>query len=150
MNIPPQSQYLYAGKWTPESDAILCDSLIDEFEVVDRVDSLHTRYLTLKELCKQKGVQWLPETRSVIAPDCLWEKICKSNLVATRESTTEPGIYFIDIGPDGKLRTRVEKGQVLPKDHPMKESNVKKFDRASNASSNGSNSPLGRWPHLHK
>ncbi|XP_041993312.1 uncharacterized protein LOC121743961 isoform X3 [Salvia splendens] len=203
----------------------------DEFELVDRVDSLHTRYLTFKELCKQKGVQWVPETRAVIAPDCLWEKICKKNYLAgayyyndepeytqlaclfgmddikleavkeviiisdtteklsseqpscyevpdgneevnspnvippanvrrklfvdldgpsDRESTTEPGIYFIDVGPDGKLRTRLESGRVLPKDHPMNESNVKKFDRASNASSNGSNSPLGRWPHLHK
>lgn len=110
MNIPPQASYLYAGKWTLESDAILCESLVklkketgwlikqfpsyflatagkqieeklgvqfDEFELIDRVDSLHTRYLTFKEVCRQKGVQWVPEIRSVIAPDCLWKKMCK-------------------------------------------------------------------------
>lgn len=65
-----------------------------------------------------------------------------------RESTTEPGICFIDVGQDGQLRTSLEKSRVRPKDHSMKKSNVKKTDRASNASSNGSNSPLGWWQHL--
>ncbi|KAL1546424.1 hypothetical protein AAHA92_23024 [Salvia divinorum] len=35
--------------------------------------------------------------------------------VADRESTTELGIYFIDLAPDGQLRTRLEKGRALAK-----------------------------------
>ncbi|KAL1536921.1 hypothetical protein AAHA92_29495 [Salvia divinorum] len=43
-----------------------------------------------------------------------------------RESTTESGIYFIDIAPDGQLRTRIEHGSC------------------------GSNSPIGWWSHIPK
>ncbi|KAG6399536.1 hypothetical protein SASPL_141017 [Salvia splendens] len=35
--------------------------------------------------------------------------------LADRESTTDMGMYFIDIGPDGRLVTRLESGQVLVK-----------------------------------
>ncbi|KAL1560316.1 hypothetical protein AAHA92_10538 [Salvia divinorum] len=37
-----------------------------------------------------------------------------------RESTTEPDIYFIEVAPDGKLRTRIEHGRVLPKAQSLK------------------------------
>ncbi|KAL1550620.1 hypothetical protein AAHA92_18561 [Salvia divinorum] len=37
-----------------------------------------------------------------------------------RESTTEPGIYFIEVAPDGKLRPRIEHGRVLPKAQSLK------------------------------
>ncbi|KAL1558482.1 hypothetical protein AAHA92_08941 [Salvia divinorum] len=67
-----------------------------------------------------------------------------------RESTTEPGIYFIDVAPDGKLRTRLEKGRVLPKVQDVNTLGVGLSNPSSHASSCGSNSPIGWWPHLQK
>ncbi|KAL1566951.1 hypothetical protein AAHA92_02488 [Salvia divinorum] len=67
-----------------------------------------------------------------------------------RESTTEPGIYFIEVAPDGKLRTRIEHGRVLPKAQSLKTPGVGPSKLASHASSCGSNSPIEWWPHIPK
>ncbi|KAL1547626.1 hypothetical protein AAHA92_15958 [Salvia divinorum] len=70
--------------------------------------------------------------------------------IKDRESTTELGIYFIDLAPDGQLCTRMEKGREFAK-HPIV---TPKTDgpgtRSPHASSCGSNSPIGWWPHLFK
>ncbi|KAL1564377.1 hypothetical protein AAHA92_06728 [Salvia divinorum] len=67
-----------------------------------------------------------------------------------RESTTEPGIYFIEVAPDEKLLTRIEHGRVLPKAQSLKTPGVGPSKLASHASSCGSNSPIGWWPHIPK
>ncbi|KAL1566888.1 hypothetical protein AAHA92_02431 [Salvia divinorum] len=59
-----------------------------------------------------------------------------------RESTTEPGIYFIDLAPDGQLQTRVEKGRALPKPTIISSGEVV-HTLSLYASSCGSNSPIG-------
>ncbi|KAL1545161.1 hypothetical protein AAHA92_21915 [Salvia divinorum] len=67
-----------------------------------------------------------------------------------RESTMELGIYFIDLAPDGQLRIRVENGRALPKQPRLGEDQGGPSTRSPHASSCGSNSPMGWWPHLHK
>lgn len=64
-----------------------------------------------------------------------------------RESTTDVGMYFIDIGPDGRLVTRLESGRVLAKPDAANKDEVGPSNRSPNASSVASNSPLGWWPH---
>ncbi|KAL1536534.1 hypothetical protein AAHA92_29170 [Salvia divinorum] len=67
-----------------------------------------------------------------------------------KESTMELGIQFIDLAPDGQLRTRVENGRALPKQPCLGEDQGGPSTRSPHASSCGSNSPM-RWsPHLHK
>ncbi|KAL1536837.1 hypothetical protein AAHA92_29420 [Salvia divinorum] len=205
--------------------------LFNEEELSGRVETLHARYKTFKEVLAQPGAHWDFPTKSVIAPDIMWEKICKKNPfvgayyyqekpqynklaclmgmddiklegenevivlsdtteklssedascyevsggtdevnsplvippsstrrklfskmddVQDRESTTEMGIYFIEVAQDGQLRTRVEKSRVLPKPQPFKVDQPSHSMRSSNGSSCGSNSPIGWWQHLQK
>ncbi|KAL1563323.1 hypothetical protein AAHA92_05805 [Salvia divinorum] len=264
MNFPPQYMFFYKGKWTPEMDTILVDTLLRlkgetswileefpsyflltaakeieekehvllyEIELSNRVEALHTRYLAFKDLLAQKGAYWDFRTKSVIAPEAAWEKMCKKTRLAgayfyeeepqynklaclfgmdhikvegekevivisestkkksdeepscyeiddayeevtsptakravcadrkpfidvdeptNRESTTEPGIYFIDVAVDGQLRTSLEKGRALPKVKAVNTPGVGPSNPSSHASSCGSNSPIGWWPHLQK
>ncbi|KAL1559485.1 hypothetical protein AAHA92_09822 [Salvia divinorum] len=64
-----------------------------------------------------------------------------------RESMTETGIYFIDVGPDGQLRTRLEKSRALPKNPFLEKDKGGPSLSSSHASSHASNSPIGWWPH---
>ncbi|KAG6415896.1 hypothetical protein SASPL_123315 [Salvia splendens] len=67
-----------------------------------------------------------------------------------RESTTDFGIYFIDLDDDGQLRTRFEKGRALLKPPTQKKDAAGPSTRSHNASSCASNLPLRWWPHIHK
>ncbi|KAG6427958.1 hypothetical protein SASPL_112206 [Salvia splendens] len=60
-----------------------------------------------------------------------------------RESSSEPGIYFIDLTSDGNLRAREEKGRILyqpPK--PYDDGAGTSHFKSPRASSCGSNSPM--------
>ncbi|KAL1567603.1 hypothetical protein AAHA92_03066 [Salvia divinorum] len=57
-----------------------------------------------------------------------------------RESTIETGIYFIDVGPDGQLRTRLEKSRALTKNPFLKKDKGGPSLRSSHVSSCASNS----------
>ncbi|XP_042002433.1 uncharacterized protein LOC121751698 [Salvia splendens] len=71
--------------------------------------------------------------------------------------TDEPSCYEVsgfevevnspDIGPDGRLVTRLETGQVLPKPVAAKTEQAGPSTRSPNASSVASNSPLRWWTH---
>ncbi|KAL1544125.1 hypothetical protein AAHA92_21020 [Salvia divinorum] len=203
-----------------------------EVELATRIEAMHVRYWTFKEVLGQEGAYWDFSSKCVIADDCVWKKICKKNTFACayyyhnepqytklaclfgmddvkvetekevivisetteklsseepscyevgegnekvnslnvfpppprvrrklfiekdepsdRESTTEMGIYFIEVGPDGLLRTRLEKGRVFPTNPTPKQDRVGPSHRSSHASSCASNSPMGWWPHLQK
>ncbi|KAG6416272.1 hypothetical protein SASPL_123698 [Salvia splendens] len=64
-----------------------------------------------------------------------------------QESTNDVGMYFIDIGPDGRLVTRLESTRVLPRPAAAKTDDAGPSTRSPNVSSVASNSPLGWWPH---
>ncbi|KAG6421657.1 hypothetical protein SASPL_118214 [Salvia splendens] len=64
-----------------------------------------------------------------------------------QESTNDVGMYFIDIGPDGRLVTRLESTRVLPRSAAAKTDDAGPSTRSPNASSVASNSPVGWWPH---
>ncbi|KAL1540577.1 hypothetical protein AAHA92_24912 [Salvia divinorum] len=66
------------------------------------------------------------------------------------ESTTESGIFFIDTGPDGKLRTRFEKSRSLLKNPFMNNIEASQSQKISHASSSASNSLIGWWRNLLK
>ncbi|KAL1550302.1 hypothetical protein AAHA92_18283 [Salvia divinorum] len=159
------------------------------------------RYHTFRYVIRQRGATWDMPSKSVIAPDEVWEKIFKLkkfvgayyykeepmysklaclfgmddvkvegddevtsplgfpcpnvrrklfnvNIEADdRESTSELGIHFIDLAPDGQLRTRVEKGQTLPKQPHLGEDQGGPSTSSPHASSCSSNSLMGWWPH---
>ncbi|KAL1558852.1 hypothetical protein AAHA92_09267 [Salvia divinorum] len=67
-----------------------------------------------------------------------------------REPIMEMNIYFIDVGPDGQLRTRLEMGRAFPKPPIVKQEQDGHSTRSPHASSCSSNSPIGWWPHLSK
>ncbi|KAG6425218.1 hypothetical protein SASPL_115645 [Salvia splendens] len=67
--------------------------------------------------------------------------------VTDRESTTKKGMYFIDIGSDGMLGTRFEKGVALPKPPPIVHPEAGPSGRSPHGSSCASNSPITWWPH---
>ncbi|KAL1559347.1 hypothetical protein AAHA92_09699 [Salvia divinorum] len=67
-----------------------------------------------------------------------------------RESTTEMGIYFVDVGPDGQLCARLEKGRVLPKNPTFNVDKPASSIRSLHTSSYGSKFPLCWWPELKK
>ncbi|KAG6396875.1 hypothetical protein SASPL_143033 [Salvia splendens] len=200
-----------------------------EEELSARVQALHTRYLTFKEVVRQPGARWDFPTKSVTAPENVWQKLCTRNPFALayyheeephhrklaclfgmddvkvedekevillsdgsvtlshdepscyevsrameevnspvvippvtarrklfagieepedRESTTELGIYFIDVTSDGHLRTRLEKDRSLPKKPSMANGEASTSVRVSHGSSCGSNSPNSWWPKL--
>ncbi|KAG6407411.1 hypothetical protein SASPL_130402 [Salvia splendens] len=60
-----------------------------------------------------------------------------------RESSTKPGIYFIDLTSDGQLRTRVEKGRDLPKPPLLAKDGAGVSTFSPLPSSCASNSPFG-------
>ncbi|XP_042004951.1 uncharacterized protein LOC121753770 [Salvia splendens] len=64
-----------------------------------------------------------------------------------QESTNDVGMYFIDIAPDGRLLTHLERTRVLPRAAAAKTDDTGPSARSPNASSVASNSPLGWWPH---
>ncbi|KAL1558481.1 hypothetical protein AAHA92_08940 [Salvia divinorum] len=104
MNFPLRYMFFYKGKWTPEMDTILVDTLLrlkgetgwilEEFpsyflliagkeieekehmllydiELSNRVEALHTRYRTFKDLWRVRGAYWDFRTKSVIAPEAV-------------------------------------------------------------------------------
>ncbi|KAL1568815.1 hypothetical protein AAHA92_00376 [Salvia divinorum] len=242
MNFPPQYMFFYKGKWTPEMDTILVDTLLRLKGEAGWILEEFPSYFLLtagKEIEEKEHVllyeielsNWDFRTKSVIAPEAVWGKMCKKNPLAgayfyveepqytklaclfgmddikvegekevilisestekksdeepscyeiddaceevtsptakpavranrkpftdvneltDRESTTEPGLYFINVAPDGKLRTRLEKGRVLPKVQAVNTPGVGLSNPSSHASSCRSNSPIGWWSHLQK
>ena len=67
-----------------------------------------------------------------------------------RESSSEPGICFIDLTSDGQLRTRVEKGRDLPKQPILAKDGAGVSTLSPHASSCASNSPFGWKLNLRK
>lgn len=67
-----------------------------------------------------------------------------------RESTTEKGIYFIDVDENVQVRTRVDKGKMLNKKPRNQHDGAGPSAFSARNSSCGSNSPIGSWPRSHK
>ncbi|KAL1546014.1 hypothetical protein AAHA92_22673 [Salvia divinorum] len=226
LKVFPCYFHMIAADQIQEKTAVV----LTEDDISDRLEVLHCRFRTFKNMVRETGVVWDLPSERVIAADYVWEKIfakttfarayyykheplysklaclygldevkieqekevivisdtnddvhyeehscyevgggkeevnsphvaaprtarCKlfveSDEQADRESTTEPGIYFIDLAPDGQLCTRIEKSRVLTKNPFVKQDQGGPSNRSPYASSCGSNSPLGWWRHLH-
>ncbi|XP_042006980.1 uncharacterized protein LOC121755694 isoform X2 [Salvia splendens] len=85
----------------------------------------------------------------IVPPQTVRRKLFAADVApqVDQESTNDMGMYFIDIGSDGSLVTRLETGRVLPKPDAAKTEQAGPSTRSPNASSVASNSPLRWWPH---
>ena len=88
----------------------------------------------------------------VFPPRTVRRKLFVDEVVAPtdRESSTELGVYFIDLGPNGQLRPRFERGRDLPSKPEGDQGKAGPSTRSPNTSSVASNSPKQWWPHNFK
>ncbi|KAG6424312.1 hypothetical protein SASPL_114727 [Salvia splendens] len=115
MALPPRTTFLYKGDWTPSCDAILVETLLTlKAETHWSHDYFPSWFLltAAEKIRNELGVAFteaalLDRVQRKLFPD-------EVNHALDRESTTSHGVYFIDVAPDGQLRTQVEKGRDLP------------------------------------
>ena len=154
--------YYYNGE--PEHSKLACLFGMDDVKVEGEneviVISDSTEKLPTEEMGPYDIGELNDEVNSplVFPPPTVCRKLFEGNQTPTdRESTTDVGIYFIDLTHDGQLRSRFEKGPALPPPSTFKDkAGVSKATEVGpsrmlpHASSCGSNSPLGKWSHLKK
>ncbi|KAG6423500.1 hypothetical protein SASPL_113897 [Salvia splendens] len=146
-----------AAEWMKDKASVI----FSELELKDGVDLLRKRYYTFKVVLRIQGAYLDAPMKVVVAPADSWEKMLKMNAYAIcrklfdedaepndRESATEDGDYLIDLGSDGYMRYREEKGRMLPKPPgPSHEVGGPSALKSPHASSCGSNSSMKWWPH---